>query len=252
MCYTATQVTKAYELQSHFNATAIDVKLEVNLYKASGFDHPSLLVLLHDSGKKIIDSYQWGLMPTWNKSFEDMLKLAKRTLNARSEDIRTTASFRAAIKNQRCIIPVNSFFEYKHTFNEKGKKIDTLPYLIHPKESPYFYLAGLYSYYKEPETQAWYKTFTIVTEPANTFMADIHNSAKRMPLMLSYNLIEDWINPESPPKLIDDIMQFACDDSTLEAYRVRRDLKSAPNDAEVLLGVKDEPESLPQGDLFKL
>ncbi|WP_231489930.1 SOS response-associated peptidase [Pedobacter sp. Leaf170] len=246
MCYTATQVTKAYDLQSHFPAKAVDPTVEVNLYKASGFDHPSLLVLLNDNGEDIIDLYQWGLMPTWNKPLTDMLALAKRTLNARSEDIRTTTSFKNAIKKQRCIIPVNSFFEYKHIFNEKGKKIDTLPYLIHPKEQPYFYLAGLYSYYKETVSNEWYKTFTIVTEPANIFMADIHNSAKRMPLMLSKTLIDDWINPDSPIGLIDDIMQFACSDDDLAAYRVVRELKSAPNDKNVLREVSDNTQS----DLF--
>jgi len=242
MCYTATQVTKANKLQEVYVAKlspSLSQEYTSQFYKASGFDHPKLLILLQKENEKLIDLYQWGLMPTWNKPLVEMLKQSNRTLNARSEDIRTTSSFRGAIKNQRCIIPVNSFFEYKHIFNDKGKKIDTLPFLIHPKKQPFFNLAGLYSFYNDPATNLWHKTFTIVTEPANTFMAGIHNSAKRMPLMLSDSLVDDWINPDSPASLIDDIMQFACDDSTLEAYRVVRELKTVPNDESVLKPIED-------------
>lgn len=231
MCYAGTQVTKAYDLQGYYQANlapSLTPEYESKFYKADGFTHPSLLILLNQGSGKAIDLFQWGLMPTWKKPLADMKKLSNSTLNAKSETARTLPSFKNAIVKQRCIIPVNSFFEYKHVDGDK------LPYLIHPVEQPYFNLAGLYSFYKDPETNEWYKTFTILTQPANVFMADIHNSAKRMPMMLDNSLITDWINPDSPAALIDDIMQFACDDSSLHAYRVARDLKKLPNDENVL------------------
>lgn len=231
MCYTATQVTKAQDLQSLYQASinpSLTPEYESQFYKADGFTHPSLLILLNQEGGKAIDLFQWGLMPTWKKPLADMKKLSNSTLNAKSETVRNLPSFKNAIVKQRCIIPVNSFFEYKHVDGDK------LPYLIHPVEQPFFNLAGLYSFYKDPETNEWHKTFTILTQPANVFMADIHNSAKRMPMMLDNSLITDWINPDSPSALIDDIMQFACDDSSLHAYRVARDLKKLPNNENVL------------------
>ncbi|RYF26564.1 MAG: SOS response-associated peptidase [Flavobacteriales bacterium] len=231
MCYTATQVTKAYELQSFYAAglsPSLTPEYESLFYKADGFTHPSLLILINRDAEKLIELFQWGLMPSWKKPLKDMVKLSNSTLNAKSETARTLPSFRNAIVKQRCIIPVNSFFEYKHVDGDK------LPYLIHPVEQPYFNLAGLYSFYKDPYNDEWHKTFTILTQPANTFMADIHNSAKRMPMMLSENLIDDWINPDSPPGLIDDLMQYACDDSSLHAYRVARDLKKLPNEKSIL------------------
>lgn len=231
MCYTATQVTKAQDLQSLYQASinpSLTPEYESQFYKADGFTHPEILILLNQDGGKVIDLFKWGLMPTWKKPLSDMKKLSNSTLNAKSETARTLPSFKNAIVKQRCIIPVNSFFEYKHVDGDK------LPYLIHPVEQPFFNLAGLYSFYKDPETNEWHKTFTILTQPANVFMADIHNSAKRMPMMLSNELITDWINPNSPVTLIDDIMQFACDDSSLHAYRVARDLKKLPNDEVVL------------------
>lgn len=242
MCYTATQTSKAYEYQNFYSASMArleDIEIMQTWYKAYGFDHPKLLVLLDRDGNRELELQQWGLMPSWNKPLTEMLKIAKGTLNARAETIRKLSSFKNSIKSQRCIIPVNSFFEYKHV--GIGKKKQKLPYLIHPVNQPYFNLAGIYSHYLiNPKTKEWLTTFAIITEPANTFMADIHNRKeddKRMPLMISNEMISDWINPASPPGIIDEILGYRCDDSDLAAYRIRQDLKTAENDESVLLPI---------------
>ena len=236
MCYTATQTSKAYEYQDYYHASIVkleDIEKMQTWYKADGFSHPKLLVLIDHEGNRELELQQWGLMPTWNMPLTEMLKKAKGNLNARAETIRELNSFKNSIKSKRCIIPVNSFFEYQHIGEGKEKK--KLPYLIHPVNQPFFNLAGIYSHYLNPETKQWLTTFSIVTEPANNFMADIHNSAKRMPLMLANELISDWINPNSSAAMIDEILQFSCDDSHLSAYRIRQDLKKAENDESVLI-----------------
>ena len=235
MCYTATQTSKAYEYQDYYNASVArleDIEIMQTWYKADGFAHPKLLVLLDHDGNRELELQQWGLMPSWNMPLSEMLKKAKGNLNARAETIRELNSFKNSIKSKRCIIPLNSFFEYQHV--GEGKEKQKLPFLIHPVNQPYFNIAGIYSHYLNPETKQWLTTFAIVTEPANKFMVDIHNSAKRMPLMLSNDLVSDWINPASPPGIIDEILQYSCDDSHLAAYRIRQDLKKADNDESVL------------------
>ena len=231
MCYTATQTSKAYEFQDFYKAKIPNpesIEQHAPLFKADGFTHPDLFVLLQKEGDRELQLMQWGLIPGWKKSMADMRKLSNSTLNAKSETVRSLPSFKNSIVSKRCIIPVNSFFEYKHVDGDK------LPYLIHPKEQPFFNLAGIYSYYLNPDNNEWLSTFSILTQPANVFMADIHNSAKRMPLMLSNELISDWINPETPASQIDEIMKYTCDDSSLAAYRVIRNLKTVPNSPEVL------------------
>lgn len=238
MCYTATQTSKSYEYQDYYNASMAkleDIEIMQTWYKADGFAHPKLLVLLDHDGQRELELQQWGLMPSWNMPLTEMLKKAKGNLNARAETIRELNSFKNSIKSKRCIIPVNSFFEYKHV--GEGKEKQKLPYLIHPVNKPFFNLAGIYSHYLNPETKQWLTTFAIVTEPANKFMADIHNSAKRMPLMLSNEMISDWINPNSSTATIDEILAFSCDDAYLSAYRIRQDLKKAENDESVLIPI---------------
>ena len=232
MCYTATQVSKAYEYQSFYVAklsphiTSEDVG---TFYKADGFAHPDLVVIVKRESGIEIDIMKWGLLPSWKKPLADMMKLSNSTLNAKRETIWEKPSFKGSIVNKRCIIPVNSFFEYKHVDGDK------LPYLIYPKSHPFFNLAGIYSYYKNPDNDQWIKSFSIITQEANEFMADIHNTAKRMPLMLSQDLVNEWLNPNAPRSIVDEIMQYSCDDDSLAAYRVRRDLKKLPNDESVLI-----------------
>ncbi|WP_316849624.1 hypothetical protein [Pedobacter agri] len=56
-------------------------------------------------------------------------------------------------------------------------------------------------------------------------------------MMLSDGLIDDWINPDSPISLVDEIMRYSCDDSSLAAFRVSTDLIKMGNSPEVLKSI---------------
>ncbi|MEJ7557063.1 MAG: SOS response-associated peptidase family protein [Pedobacter sp.] len=56
-------------------------------------------------------------------------------------------------------------------------------------------------------------------------MSDIHNSAKRMPLMLDEQLINDWIFPDLSPVSIKELMN-PCDDTDMASYTVSKDLSN--------------------------
>ena len=47
-------------------------------------------------------------------------KIGYRTINARVETVDTAASFRAAFKKHRCLIPANGFYEWKKVLGIKG------------------------------------------------------------------------------------------------------------------------------------
>jgi len=54
-------------------------------------------------------------------------------------------------------------------------------------------LAGIYDDWVETTTGKTITTFSILTTAANDLMAEIHNSAKRMPVVLEKNLEKQWL-----------------------------------------------------------
>ena len=73
---------------------------------------------------------QFGLIPSWandNKSIN---------INARCETLLEKNSFKESFKSQRCLIPINGWYEWK---------ANKEPYFIMPKDKTIFVCAGLYS-----------------------------------------------------------------------------------------------------------
>ena len=90
----------------------------------NGYDHLALPTLRMESPNRITLN-NWGLVAGWakDKTYADMLR--KSCLNAKSEDIFSTASFRNTIKTKRCLIFLNGFYEWRHLTTK-----DKYPYLV--------------------------------------------------------------------------------------------------------------------------
>jgi putative SOS response-associated peptidase YedK len=63
---------------------------------------------------------KWGLIPSWSKD----PAIGTKLINARAETLADKPSFRNAYKRRRCLIPADSFYEWKTM--RKGKQ----PYCI--------------------------------------------------------------------------------------------------------------------------
>ncbi|MET4083154.1 putative SOS response-associated peptidase YedK [Pedobacter sp. UYP30] len=231
MCYYVSQQVSASKLAVDFDALYTDhLDDSEGFHLAGGFSHPKLSMVLKQDGRRVIDRMQWGLIPNWKKPYTDMLKMSNNTLNAKSETIFDLASFKNSIMKFRAILPVNGFFEYKH---EDG---DKLPFFIHPKEQSYFNLACIFSNYKDPATDQWLQTFSIVTGAANELMTDIHNTKKRQPVMIDTDQIDNWLNVDASKEEITHLME-PCDDSRMAAFRVDRNLIKIGNSPEALIPI---------------
>jgi putative SOS response-associated peptidase YedK len=220
MCYHTTQKSKASDLKKAFNLPMINEEEHTLFYHANGYDHPKLAVIAND-GQHALHHFRWGLIPHFMKSLEEAIKISQQTLNAKAETVFDKPSFRNSIMQHRCIIPVNGFFEWKHL----GK--DKQPFFIHPKAHDFFLLAGIYSHWMDKQHNELVSTFSILTTEANELMADIHNTKKRMPLILDQRNMGDWIDGGLPKSSVIELMQ-GCDDSIMAAYPVSK-LLSAKN-----------------------
>jgi len=164
------------------------------LYHTSGFAHEELPVVGNENQ---IQLASWGLIPRWVKSLEDALKIRNQTLNARSETVFEKPSFRSAISEGRCLVPVTGFFEWRTVGKHK------FPYHISHKEEEIFSLAGITEEWLNKETGEVMQTVSILTTAANPLMQIIHNEKLRMPVIIDRHREEEWIDPSLQQKQIE-------------------------------------------------
>ncbi|PKR79813.1 SOS response-associated peptidase [Brumimicrobium salinarum] len=184
MCYSVQQKASVKELSDQFNAQFNSPTLYKVQSLVNGFDFPLLPILKHNQ-PEIFHFANWGLVPHWAKSKD----IQKHTLNAKLETIAEVPSFKN-ITDQRCILPVTGFYEWKW-LDSKGKRKEK--YHIKIENESVFGLAGLHSTWVDPGNEQKIESFTLLTTQANAIMAEIHNIKKRMPLIMDIQKAKNWL-----------------------------------------------------------
>lgn len=134
-------------------------------------------------GRRVISEALWGLIP--RRAREPNPKF--RPNNARAETFERTFPFSVVWKDRRCLIPVDSFFEYRHP--ETGR-----PQLHHftPADGQPVAMAGFWDTWEGPDGPV--ETYTMLTTAASPFVAKIHNKGRRMPLILPPENYAAWLD----------------------------------------------------------
>lgn len=182
-----------------------------------------LPIVIYKNEINQIKLMRWGFMPPWSKSPTDIFKY--NTFNAKAEHIFDKPMWRKSIRNKRCLIPANGFFEWRNT--PSGKQ----PYFIRPKQDKLFAFAGIYNSWNDVEGLEWL-TYSIITTKPNNQMELIHN---RMPVILKAKDEERWLNPvlNESEEIVDLLRPY--DNNGLEIVEVSREVNNARNDNEDLI-----------------
>jgi putative SOS response-associated peptidase YedK len=61
------------------------------------------------TGERALDRLWWGLIPYWVKEPSG----GRRPINAKAETVASLPSFRGAYAKRRCLLPIDSFFEWR-------------------------------------------------------------------------------------------------------------------------------------------
>ncbi len=192
MCYHKQSKATAGQLEEYYQAVNRYPEYQPNFYE-NGFDFKADPVVTVERPKELLPS-QWGLVPWWTKSADDLLRLRVQTLNCISEEMFDKPSFRdAAREGKRCLIPATAFFEW-HWDNPTKAKNKT-PYIVKAKDQFIFSIAGLYSTWKDKATGNEMFTYTVLTTASNPMMSWLHNSKKRQPVIIPHAYERDWLNP---------------------------------------------------------
>jgi len=239
MCFTVNVNLIKEELENRYGATLIDPDKYRPSYYYHAFGLPDIPAICSDSPSRI-KLLKWGLIPSRTKSIADANVIRFKTFNARAESIEQKSSFSSSFKSKRCIIPVKGFYEWQHAGKEK------IPWYIYRADNEILSIAGIFDEWVENTTGEIFSTFSIITTDANDLMAEIHNSARRMPAILDKSSESGWINLSTTA---DDALSMLkpCSIDILKAHTISplvNDRTANRNTPEVILPFRYNSENL--------
>jgi putative SOS response-associated peptidase YedK len=179
MCGRFTQQRPTSELAEIFDAENLALDAGGH-YNVAPTDEAAVVVQRDE--RRAVVRYRWGLVPHWAAE----ARMANRTFNARAETVAVAPAFRESFRRRRCIVPVDSFYEWRHE-----NKIRQ-PYRIGAADGTPLALAGLWAGWRDPSDGTVRRTFTIVTTHANDAIAALHD---RMPVVLPPSGWSTWLDP---------------------------------------------------------
>lgn len=141
----------------------------------------NLLPIITSADPDELSYFHWGINPSFTKS----KGVSHKLLFAPVEEIASKASQRRSIKQQRCIIPADSFYDWK----DVGKR-EQIPYRFYLQNNSLFSIAGIWDVFETDEGEQ-VNTFMMITTKANPDVSDI---SSRMPAILNDDLLLEWLN----------------------------------------------------------
>ena len=140
---------------------------------------------------------RWGLIPGFVKDPRDFPLL----INARSETAIGKASFRAAMRHRRILIPASGFYEWRRP--EKGSKEKSQAYWVRPKRGGLVAFAGLMETWSSADGSE-VDTGAILTAEATSEFRHIHD---RMPVVIAPEDFSRWLDCKTQePREIADLL----------------------------------------------
>lgn len=211
MCGRYTLLHELDALFDYYQSVPADLSYQISFNIAPS---QSVIAVVNDGNQNRIGQLKWGLVPSW----ADDPKIGYKMINARAETIDQKSAFKSLLSRRRCVIPADSFFEWRKTPERK------IPMRIRLKNESLFSFAGLWDRWEKDGKAI--QSCTIITTQPNTLMENIHN---RMPVILTKGAEKEWLNPaiKDPVQLKNLLIPFQSED--MEAYEVSSIVNSPKN-----------------------
>jgi putative SOS response-associated peptidase YedK len=150
-----------------------------------------IAAIVQEGSRRRIDRFVWGLLPAWRSK----LATSSPLINARAETIDEKPSFRHLVPRQRCIVPIDGYYEWLTTREAQLK----IPFFVSHADSSLLAVAGLWDH--PDDKSGGLRRLCIATVAANAELAGIHD---RMPAVLEGDAIGEWLDgdPESAVDLL--------------------------------------------------
>lgn len=214
MCFTVNLNLTRKQIESQFGVKFRDPGAYEASYYLNAFDLP-MLPVIPSTEPDGIDMVCWGMIPFWVKDAGAASGIRMKTFNARAENILEKPSFRTSVRSKRCLILVRGFYEWQH------RGTDKIPHYIYLRNGLPMSMAGLYDDWTDRETGEVIRSCSVITTAANPMMQRIHNSGKRMPVILGKGQGMGWIDPGlSPEKAMECLLPV--DETEMQAHTISK------------------------------
>lgn len=191
-----------------------------------------------ETGQRELVVMRWGLVPYWAKTPAHNFS----TINAKAETLLEKPAFREPFRQRRCLVPVNSYFEWQVVDAKSRKK---QAWAIGLKSEKPFALGGIWDLWKSQQGVRL-ESYAIVTTETNELLAPLHD---RMPLIIDPRDYDRWLalgDSERPP--VDLLRPY--DSEQMKMWRVKPDVGNVKNDRPDLLEPYEPPDDPDPSTLF--
>jgi putative SOS response-associated peptidase YedK len=176
-------------------------------------------VMRMDDQGAVLTPMKWGLVPFWAKDSNTGV----RPVNAKSATAHEKPMFRKLIRERRCLVPVDWFYEWR-----EAPPADKAPFVIRMASQEPFFMGGLWDTWHAGANDEL-TTFTVLTTEPNELMQTLHH---RMPVIIAPSDASRWLDATVGD--IDALMKpFSAEAMT--AYAVGKRVNSSRNEGPDLI-----------------
>jgi putative SOS response-associated peptidase YedK len=164
-------------------------------------------VIVNQDGTRLIKLMKWGLVAKGAKDTNSVFRY--KTYTIASESIFTRHSWERLVRENRCLIPANGFYD----LNGSGKK---RAFYVESKDKSLLAFAGVYSSWQDPEGVT-HGTYSIITTQMDQQM---NEASGRMPIIIKSEDEARWLDTtQTDTSTIYDMMR-PYPSELLESYEV--------------------------------
>jgi putative SOS response-associated peptidase YedK len=175
----------------------------VNLLRNS-----ALVVFRQEDGHPTVEIMRWGMLPQWKRDAGDTMPL----INARSETVFTTRSFKSAAQSRRCVVFCEAFYEPRVEHS-------TAPHARYRFYSAHDQLLAIAAIWSPSEIDDKKELCLLTTKP-NVLVGTIHD---RMPVLLDAEGVKRWCDPtQNESQLLDLFLPAPVDELIAEPVQKKK------------------------------
>ncbi len=203
-------------------STAVDVSPRYNVCPGE-----TVLAVVGGPAGRSFAMFRWGFVPAFARDASS----GPRAINARAETVAESPAFRGALRERRCLVVSDGFYEWRTVGRSKH------PYFVRLRSRRPMGLAGVWDRWVSGEGVAL-STCAIVTCAANEVVAPIHD---RMPVIIPPAARDRWLDGGLTDRAALRGLLVPYPGEDMEAYAVSRTVNAPRSDSPECIRPLDAP-----------